>query len=96
MLNALLNFLFIHPGYALTDQGRAVGLDALHDLLQDHLLVQSFDQGEVSLDTVKVRAVGHVEDRLDLFLCTTLSYFLGLMNLEVIHEEAEFSPSKLL
>ena len=96
MLDTSLHFLFLDQTDALDDELPTVRPYAFHELLQDELLVLPFDEGEVALDAVEVRGVGHIEDGLDLKLLANFHDLLGFVDLKIVHEHSELLASEPL
>ena len=81
---------------ALHDHTLAVNLDALDEPFQDELLVLTLQKREVCLDAVEVGTVWDIEywSRFQALAC--LKYILGLMYLEIVHEDCEILPMELI
>ena len=94
--DAPLGLLLVDPLDALHDQALAVHLDALDEPLQDELLVLALEKGEVCLDAVEVGAVWDIKDWSRFQALACLEYLLGLMYLEVVHEDGELLPMELI
>ena len=91
--HAGLDLVFWYALHALMNVIDDIRLDALHQLLQDKLLVLAFDLKEIGLDAVEVGALGHVEDHLGSNLLAGLSNFLGFVYPQVVHEDRELTAS---
>ena len=90
-----LGFFLVDSLDALHDHALALNLDSLDYLLLDKLLVLTLKKREIYLDAVEVGAVGNVEDRPRLQALACLEDLLGLLHLQVVHEDGELLPRNL-
>ena len=81
---------------ALNDKLSTIRSYTFHELLQDELLVLSFDKREVTFDAVEVRRVRHIEYSLNLKRLAYLNDFLGFVDLKIVHEQRELLPTELI
>ena len=86
--HALLGLLMVDPLDALDDHTLALNLDTLDDL------VLTLKKREICLDAVEVGAVGDVEDRPRLEALARIKDLLGLVHLQVVHEDCELLPEE--
>ena len=67
------------------------GITNLPHLAYHEASVESLDTGEDVLDAMKLRRVGGIEEGSPSKLLKSFSYSLGVMNLEVVHEDHDIS-----
>lgn len=67
------------------------GITYLPHLVDHEASVESLDTGEDVLDAMKLRRVGGIEEGSPSKLLKSFSYSLGVMNLEVVHEDHDIS-----
>ena len=81
---------------ALHDHTLAVHLDTLDEPLQDELLVLALEKREICLYAIEVGAVWDIKDWSRFQALACLEYLIGLMYLEVVHEDGELLPMELI
>ena len=68
-----------------------LGITYLSHLIDHEASIKSLDTGEDVLDAMKLRRVGGIEEGSPSKPLKSFSYTLGVMNLEVIHEDYDIS-----
>jgi hypothetical protein len=67
-----------------------IELRLVHQVIQPSAVEQALDFGEHCFDGIELRAVAYVEHGFDVQLVPPLLCQLGLMNIQLVHEQSQW------